>query len=216
MLTRRVLQLLWIGLCIGFTQPAMSETADLNAFKQQVMKEVRRSMVVPAGTEGSLRTSVKVKLDPSMRVVDVSVIKSSGDDAYDQAVVQGVRKIGQFPAKPEGADMDLFRNIILNIGLQMGETVDVSVFKQQVMKEVRRSMVVPLETEGSLRTSVKVKLDPAMRVLRVSVIKSSGDEAYDQAVVQSVRSIGQFPPRPEGADMDLFRNIILNIGSPSR
>ena len=117
MLTRRVLQLLWIGLCIGFTQPAMSETADLNAFKQQVIKEVRRSMVVPAGTEGSLRTSVKVKLDPSMWVVDVSVIKSSGDKAYDQAVVQGVRKIGQFPAKPEGADMDLFRNIILNIGL---------------------------------------------------------------------------------------------------
>lgn len=90
---------------------------NLDAYKREVVARIRSYASAPPGTEGSPRVTVSVRLDPSMRVINVSITKSSGDNAYDQAVVQGVRNVGQFPARPDGASMDLFRNITLNISL---------------------------------------------------------------------------------------------------
>lgn len=90
---------------------------NLDAYKREVIARVRSYANKPQGIEGSPKVVVSVRLDPSMRVLGVSVIKSSGSSEYDQAVVQGVRSVGQFPQRPEGASMDLFRNMQLNISL---------------------------------------------------------------------------------------------------
>jgi len=38
-----------------------------------------------------------VQLIPTGEVVDVQVVKSSGDDAFDRSAVTAVKKAGQFP-----------------------------------------------------------------------------------------------------------------------
>ena len=101
-------------------------------------------------------------------------------------------------------------------GVSGGKGVNLDAYKREVSARVRSYASAPPGTEGSPRVTVSVRLGPSMQVLGVSVIKSSGDSAYDQAVVQGVRSVGQFPPRPDGASMDLFRNITLNISLPNR
>ena len=101
-------------------------------------------------------------------------------------------------------------------GTPGGKGVNLDAYKREVAARVRSFASAPPGTEGSPRVTVSVRLDPSMRVLGVSVVKSSGDNAYDQAVIQGVRNVGQFPPRPDGASMDLFRNITVNISLPKR
>ena len=60
--------------------------------------------------------------------------------------------------------------------------------KQRVMD----SWHIPLSARNGMKTLLKVNLLPTGEVINVSVVKSSGDEAFDRSAVQAVRRAEKF------------------------
>jgi colicin import membrane protein len=65
-----------------------------------------------------MQVTLLIQLIPTGEVVNVSVVKSSGNDAFDQSAVNAVRRVSKFPylrdIKPPQLFDQQFRRLMLN------------------------------------------------------------------------------------------------------
>jgi len=76
-----------------------------------IKNKVERVWLKPVGTNKGLTCTVKVKLIPGGEVVDVRVIKGSGNAAFDRSVETAVLKASPLPVPSEPALQQRFRDI---------------------------------------------------------------------------------------------------------
>ncbi|MDN0073924.1 cell envelope integrity protein TolA [Crenobacter sp. SG2303] len=94
-------------------------------------------------------------------------------------------------------------------GSASGNGVNLSGYKSQVVARIRPLVQIPDSMQGNPAVEVRVRVLPDMSVSSVTLVKSSGNTAYDEAVQRAIREAGNFPPRPAGADPGLFRSFNL-------
>jgi colicin import membrane protein len=68
---------------------------------------------VPPGVKADAKVTVVVTLLPTLEVFKVKMIKSSGNSAFDEAVLRAIHEAGTFPALPAGARFVDYRQITL-------------------------------------------------------------------------------------------------------
>lgn len=103
-------------------QQAARERAEQAAARDRVVKEhtdkiknkITRNIVMPPGVPGSARAEFRVTLLPGGAVLSAEMKKSSGNEAYDNAVERAIYKSDPLPLPPDAAMFKDFR--VLRLG----------------------------------------------------------------------------------------------------
>lgn len=72
----------------------------------KIAAKIRRYIVLPPGVSADIKAEFNVTLLPSGEVLNASLVKSSGNDAYDNAVERAILKAQPLPLPP--AEKNLF------------------------------------------------------------------------------------------------------------
>ena len=87
--------------------------SEINKYRSLIKAEVTRHWNIPATAHDDLICEVKVRLIPSGDVVDVQIIKSSGDAAFDHSVEKAVYRAAPLSVPPvESGLFDEFREVV--------------------------------------------------------------------------------------------------------
>ncbi|MCL6263943.1 TonB family protein [Craterilacuibacter sp. RT1T] len=84
-------------------------------------------------------------------------------------------------------------------------------YLDKVRGRIRPYVMVPPGMSGNPEAVLKVSLLPTLEVRAVSLVKSSGNAAYDRAVQDAVWQARTFPPLPAGAHFADFREYTLKF-----
>lgn len=76
-----------------------------------IKEKVQRSWIKPPASSAGLACLVQVRLIPSGEVIDVRIIRSSGDAAFDRSVETAVFKASPLPVPPDPEVMNSFRSL---------------------------------------------------------------------------------------------------------
>ena len=78
-----------------------------------------------------------------------------------------------------------------------------------VVRTVRPFVVLPSDVAKNAIAIVQVTLLPNMQVYKIKLVKSSGDLDYDANVQQAIKNVKVFPPLPDGAQFNDYRQLKL-------
>jgi len=90
-------------------QSAMQRMID--EYGLYIKEKVQRSWIRPAGSSASLSCTVNVRLIPGGEVVEVKIIRSSGNAAFDRSVEAAVFRASPLPVPSDPEVMEKFRSI---------------------------------------------------------------------------------------------------------
>ncbi len=76
-----------------------------------IKEKVQRSWIRPTGSSASLSCVINVRLIPGGEVVDVKIVRSSGNAAFDRSVEAAVFKASPLPVPKDPEVMEKFRSI---------------------------------------------------------------------------------------------------------
>lgn len=75
---------------------AVTDDEKAMAFVGQIQREIVQNWSRPPSARNGMQMLLKVRLVPTGEVVDVAVLESSGNDAFDRSAVLAVQKAGRF------------------------------------------------------------------------------------------------------------------------
>ena len=78
-----------------------------------------------------------------------------------------------------------------------------------VVRTVRPFVIIPTNISKNAIAIVQVTLLPNMKVYKIKLIKSSGNIDYDNNVQQAIKNVSVFPPLPDGAKFNDYRQLKL-------
>ncbi|PKM23104.1 MAG: protein TolA [Gammaproteobacteria bacterium HGW-Gammaproteobacteria-14] len=100
---------------------AEAEASETQTYSADIRSLLSQRWIIPATARNkdSLSADVRIRLLPGGEVLDVNLVRSSGDRAFDDSAVTAVRSAGRLPV-PSGALFNShFRDIIVNFNPQM-------------------------------------------------------------------------------------------------
>lgn len=86
---------------------AMAAERDQEAvasYAGMIQRDIQNSWSRPPSARVGMHVVLLIQLIPSGDVINVSVLKSSGNDAFDQSAISAVRRVGKFPYLKELSD----------------------------------------------------------------------------------------------------------------
>jgi len=127
------------------------------------------------------------------------------------------RKPAMNPARAESEAFErwcchLFGAIFALISLLLGSTLFAShAYDQQLKRRVDAVWYKPSGSEG-LSTTVRFGLDRAGNLTELTIIKSSGNRAFDKSLLEAFRRAAPFSPLPQ-AIAESYSGVELTFGS---
>lgn len=85
--------------------------ATVNRYYAIIQQRVKRNWRRPASTKKGMSCTIQVRLIPGGDVVNVGVVKTSGDVAFDRSVEAAVYKASPLPLPPDQELFDHFRDL---------------------------------------------------------------------------------------------------------
>ena len=102
------------GAALGGTNNGTSDSNNLKSnYADLVIARVRPFVILPDGLDPNNFAVVEVTLLPNMQVYKVRLLKSSGNDNYDNNVQQAISRVNVFPPLPNGASFSDYRKLKL-------------------------------------------------------------------------------------------------------
>ena len=95
------------------TQARLSE---IDSYRGRIRDKIRGKANVPDTVQGRPEVQVRIRILPGGDVLDIAIVRSSGNRVYDAAIERAIRSAQPLPVPP--ADSELFpqfRDLILNI-----------------------------------------------------------------------------------------------------
>lgn len=91
-----------------------AEQAQMKAtYIEKIKAKVRGKIILPDGLQGNPVAGIDVTVLPTGEVVNVKLVKSSGQPAYDDAVERAILKASPLPLPPDAALAQQFRDLNL-------------------------------------------------------------------------------------------------------
>lgn len=89
------------------TENASAETkVSPAAWIANVRRTLRNSIYIPEKTKpGTYHVTAQISYDQAGKILDSSIVKSSGDKLLDKYCLQGIKRAGQIPPPPAGTGM---------------------------------------------------------------------------------------------------------------
>lgn len=76
-------------------------------YLSKVTREIRESVFIPAESKkGSYTPTAHVKVAKNGKILDYSIVKSSGDKIMDKYLLQGIKRKGAISAPPDGMPLE--------------------------------------------------------------------------------------------------------------
>jgi colicin import membrane protein len=89
---------------------------------------------------------------------------------------------------------------------------EVDKYVNDIKNKIRGKANVPDTVTGNPEVQVRLRILPGGEVLEATVVKPSGNRAYDAAIERAIRSAQPLPvPPPDSELFPQFRDLILNI-----
>lgn len=86
--------------------------SEIQKYRALIQQQIVRHWQIPAGTPDNRHCTVRVRLIPSGDVMDVKIIRGSGDPAFDRSVEAAVKRAAPLPVPPvESGLFDQFREV---------------------------------------------------------------------------------------------------------
>ncbi len=89
--------------------------AEVGRYTDMIRNKIRRNIVMPPDVPESVTSEFKVTLLPAGMVLDVVLLKSSGNPAYDNAAERAIYKAQPLPLPADASMQKLFRELRLTI-----------------------------------------------------------------------------------------------------
>ena len=89
--------------------------AEMRRYEDMIRSKIRRNIVMPPDVAVSVTSEFKVTLLPGGMVMDVVLLKSSGNPAYDNAAERAIYKAQPLPIPADAGLQKMFRELRLTI-----------------------------------------------------------------------------------------------------
>ena len=90
------------------TGQAAAKKGANTAYLDKVRRELRNAMYVPAQAKpGTYHVTTLIRIEPSGKILDCSIVKGSGDELLDRYCLQGIKRAGKVPQPPAGTGSNL-------------------------------------------------------------------------------------------------------------
>ncbi|MHB1678040.1 MAG: cell envelope integrity protein TolA [Sulfuriferula sp.] len=83
------------------------------AYIDKIKAKVRSKIILPEGLEGNPQAEIDVTVLPTGEVVNVKLVRPSGQPAYDDAVERAILKASPLPMPPDATVAQQFRDLTL-------------------------------------------------------------------------------------------------------
>lgn len=87
----------------------------VDKYKALITQAIAQHWLVPNGVDKSLTSQLLIRVAPGGTVLDVQIVKSSGDDALDRSARTAVFKASPLPVPTEHEEFEAFRQFILKV-----------------------------------------------------------------------------------------------------
>jgi len=88
---------------------------EVNKYKALILQTIGQNWLVPGRADKKLTCELLIRVAPGGMVLDVQVIKSSGDTALDRSARMAVLKSSPLPVPTDAAAFDAFRQFVLKV-----------------------------------------------------------------------------------------------------
>lgn len=97
------------------SQEAHMSQGEVNKYKALIVQAISENWLVPPGVNQKLACELMIRVAKGGRVVDVAVLKSSGDQALDRSARAAVLKSSPLPVPTDEAEFKAFRQFALKV-----------------------------------------------------------------------------------------------------
>jgi colicin import membrane protein len=87
----------------------------------------------------------------------------------------------------------------------------VSGYQNKVKVKIKPLVRIPDGMTGNPMVVVRVRVLPSLEIGQISLVKGSGNAAYDNAVQDAIREAGTMPPLLPGMTIDDVRTMTLRF-----
>jgi colicin import membrane protein len=88
---------------------------EVNKYKALILQAISQNWIVPGSVDKSLYAQLLIRVAPGGVVLDVQVVKSSGDESLDRSVRAAVFKSSPLPVPHDAEAFDEFRQFVLKV-----------------------------------------------------------------------------------------------------
>ena len=88
---------------------------EVNKYKALILQAISEQWLVPLGADKKLYCELMIRIAPSGSVLDVQVVKSSGDPALDASARAAVLKASPLPVPKDTRAFEAFRQFVLKV-----------------------------------------------------------------------------------------------------
>lgn len=85
---------------------AVTDDEKAMAYVAQIQREIVQNWSRPPSARNGMEALLKVHLVPTGEVVDVALVRSSGNDAFDRSAILAVQKTGRFMVPPDSRQFE--------------------------------------------------------------------------------------------------------------
>lgn len=89
-------------------------TGEINQYKALILQQIQQNWIMPTKTE-NLSCILQIQLAPGGMVLNVSVLKSSGNEALDRSAIAAVNKSSPLPVPKDSEAFSAFRSFTLTV-----------------------------------------------------------------------------------------------------
>ena len=88
----------------------------INDYKVRIGNKIRQRANVPDTVTGKPSVQVRIRILPGGEVLDIAIVRSSGNRVYDNAIERGIRSASPLPVPDANSELfPVFRDLTLNI-----------------------------------------------------------------------------------------------------
>lgn len=96
-------------------QNTQAMQGELDKYKAAILRSIGHHWLVPPGSNKELSCQLMIHLAPGGVVLDVNIVKSSGDEALDHSAKTAVMKASPLPVPTESTKFNHFRELRLTV-----------------------------------------------------------------------------------------------------
>ena len=86
-----------MALAMAAEDEALAEGAETTTYEEAIAIAIEDNWSRPPSARRDMQVVLRIQLIPTGEVVGVSVLKSSGDQAFDRSAINAVNKAARFP-----------------------------------------------------------------------------------------------------------------------
>ncbi len=179
-----------------------------NGYGAVVLEKLARVWQPPAGLSGMVTVSLRIGSDG--RPLYCEPIKRSGNDQFDSSPCQAALAAGTFDPPPYGAITQVF--ITLGTGdpssgpaAQSAAPVQQRSYAEEIMYRARPYIQIPPKVKGEFTAEVELRISPAGTLENLSILKSSGLQQVDNAIIAGIMRDGVIPVPEAGSPVQNVR-----------